>query len=109
MEVWVARYWDDPDAFKPERFLGNYPRDAFLPFSGGPRGCIGRGCVSHPFLLQVHELTLRPRFAETEAIAVLTAIVSKYKVEVREEARFAGETFAQCKARLFKSQHSLTV
>ncbi|KAL1946308.1 hypothetical protein VTO73DRAFT_15435 [Trametes versicolor] len=85
------RYWDDPEAFKPERFLGNYPRDAFLPFSGGPRGCIGRG------------------FAETEAVAVLTAIMSKYKVEVREEARFAGETFAQRKARLFKSQHSLTV
>ncbi|OJT02991.1 Cytochrome P450 4A4 [Trametes pubescens] len=84
------RYWDDPEAFKPERFLGNYPREAFLPFSGGARGCIGRG------------------FAETEAIAVLTAIVSKYKVEVREEARFAGETFEQRKARLFRSQYSLT-
>lgn len=41
----IARYWDEPGAFRPERFLGDYPRDAFLPFSGGPRGCIGRGCV----------------------------------------------------------------
>ncbi|EIW55340.1 cytochrome P450 [Trametes versicolor FP-101664 SS1] len=85
------RYWDDPEAFKPARVLGDYPRDAFLPFSGGPRGCIGRG------------------FSETEATAVLTAIVSKYKVEVREEACFAGETFEQRKARLLKSQHSTTI
>lgn len=41
----AARHWDNPEAFKPERFLGNYPRDAFLPFSGGPHGCIGRGFV----------------------------------------------------------------
>lgn len=40
---------------------------------------------------------------------MLTAIVSKYKVEVREEMRFAGGTFEQRKARLLKSQHSLTV
>ncbi|KAI0819406.1 cytochrome P450 [Trametes gibbosa] len=85
------RYWDDPAAFKPERFLGNYPRDAFLPFSGGPRGCIGRG------------------FAETEAVAVLIMVLSRYKVEVRDEARFAGETFEQRKTRLLKSQHSITV
>lgn len=52
MSRWAARYWDEPEAFKPERFLGNYPRDAFLPFSGGPRGCIGRGCV-FPFYLSL--------------------------------------------------------
>ncbi len=69
--------------FKPERFLGNYyPRDAFLPFSGGPHGCIGRGYV---FLCRdscVHVLTWHCRFAETEAVAVLTAFVSKYRVGV---------------------------
>ncbi|KAI8969412.1 cytochrome P450 [Trametes punicea] len=86
-----SRYWEDPEAFRPQRFLGNYPRDAFLPFSGGPRGCIGRG------------------FAETESIAVLSMIISRYKVEVQEEPQFAGETFAQRKARLLKSQHSLTI
>ncbi|KAI8996609.1 cytochrome P450 [Trametes punicea] len=85
------RYWDDPEAFKPERFLGNYPRDAFLPFSAGARGCIGR------------------RFAETESVAVLSMIISRYKVEVQEEPQFAGETFEQRKARLLKSQNSLTI
>lgn len=32
----VARYWKDPHEFKPSRFLdGNWPRDAFVPFSAG--------------------------------------------------------------------------
>ena len=85
-------YWDDPETFRPARFLGNsYNRDAFLPFSGGARGCIGRG------------------FAETEGVAVLTRIIARYRVEVKDEPRFRGETFEQRKARLLKIGHSLTI
>ncbi|OJA08387.1 hypothetical protein AZE42_00972 [Rhizopogon vesiculosus] len=29
------KYWEDPYTFKPERFLGDWNRDAFLPFSAG--------------------------------------------------------------------------
>ena len=43
-----ARYWEDPHAFKPERFLKDWPRDAFLPFSAGARACIGRKSVIFP-------------------------------------------------------------
>jgi hypothetical protein len=31
----AAKYWEDPLTFKPERFLGDWNRDAFLPFSAG--------------------------------------------------------------------------
>jgi len=31
----LARYWEDPHVFKPSRFLEDWPRDAFLPFSAG--------------------------------------------------------------------------
>ena len=31
----LARYWKDPHRFMPERFLGDWPKDAFLPFSQG--------------------------------------------------------------------------
>jgi hypothetical protein len=31
----AAKYWEDPFTFKPERFLGDWNRDAFLSFSSG--------------------------------------------------------------------------
>ncbi|OBZ67576.1 hypothetical protein A0H81_12405 [Grifola frondosa] len=85
------RYWEDPHVFKPSRFLGDWPRDAFLPFSGGPRACVGR------------------RFSETEAVAILSLIISRYKVEVKEEPQFAGETFEQRRERLLKCGSSITI
>ena len=33
----LARYWDDPNTFKPSRFLEDWPREAFLPFSAGEK------------------------------------------------------------------------
>ncbi|KIP05981.1 hypothetical protein PHLGIDRAFT_107570 [Phlebiopsis gigantea 11061_1 CR5-6] len=85
------RYWDDPHAFKPERFHGDWPRDAFLPFSGGARSCLGRRW-----------------FFETEGIAIMTMLVSRYKIEVKEEAEFAGETFAERKERVLRSKRGVT-
>ena len=41
-ENYAARYWEDPFTFRPERFMGEWNRDAFVPFSGGARACIGR-------------------------------------------------------------------
>jgi len=84
------RYWDDPTAFKPERFLGDWPRDAFVPFSQGPRACIGR------------------RFFETEGVAILTMLISQYKVEIKDEPQFANETFEERKTRVLASKPGLT-
>ncbi|KAF9530338.1 cytochrome P450 [Crepidotus variabilis] len=85
------RYWEDPHNFKPERFLKDWPRDAFLPFSGGPRACIGR------------------KFAEVESIAAITAFISQYKVTIKEEPQFAHETFKQKKERVLKTFNALTL
>jgi cytochrome P450 len=46
---WVTHrhpaYWEEPDQFRPERFLPgraqDRPKFAYFPFGGGPRGCIG--------------------------------------------------------------------
>ena len=49
-------HWDDPDTFKPERFLDNnldgQHKLAFMPFGGGPRLCIG----NHFALMEGHLL-----------------------------------------------------
>jgi len=85
------RYWEDPYTFKPSRFLGDWPRDAFLPFSGGVRACLGR------------------RFAETEAIAAITMLVARYKVEVLEEPQFANETFERRRDRILDCHSGLSL
>ena len=40
-----AKYWDDPEAFKPERFMGEAAKKrrpyTYIPFGGGKRSCIG--------------------------------------------------------------------
>jgi len=76
------RYWKDPHKFMPERFLGDWPKDAFAPFSLGARACLGR------------------RFFETQGIASMAMLLSRYKIEIKEEPEFAGETFEERYARI---------
>jgi cytochrome P450 len=81
------RYWKDPEEFQPARFLDpDWPRDAFIPFSTGPRACIGR------------------KFSETEGIAVLTMLVQRYTIEVKEEPQFVAETFAERRTRVLATK-----
>ncbi|KIM26275.1 hypothetical protein M408DRAFT_194729 [Serendipita vermifera MAFF 305830] len=84
------RYWAEPNEFKPERFLGNWPKHAFIPFSGGARSCIGR------------------RFAEIEGVVALSMLIRNYRVTITDDPRFAGETFEERKARLFKMHIVIT-
>jgi cytochrome P450 len=37
------KYWDEPEEFRPERFIGNQKRTpyTYIPFGGGKRACIG--------------------------------------------------------------------
>ncbi|KAG7093386.1 hypothetical protein E1B28_007067 [Marasmius oreades] len=85
------RYWKDPHEFRPSRFRENWPKDAFLPFSAGARACIGR------------------KFFETEGIAILTMLVSRYKITLKDEPQFAGETMEEKKARAFTTKIGITL
>jgi hypothetical protein len=63
------------------------------------------------FCLEKRDLILSPyhRFAETEAVAVLSYSLLRYKVAVTEEPQFAGETFEQRKERVLRTEHKLTL
>lgn len=60
-------YWDDPIAFKPERFVGLSSRDklrAFYPFGAGPRLCIGNNFAMAEMTLflqaMIHRFDIQP-------------------------------------------------
>ena len=63
------RYYDDPDAFRPSRWRDRDPQSvgyAYVPFSEGPRACIGR------------------LFALWESKVVLALIGQQYRIESLE-------------------------
>ncbi|MHB8526369.1 MAG: cytochrome P450 [Candidatus Acidiferrales bacterium] len=72
MSQWVThrdpRYFPDPLAFRPERWLdglaARLPTHAYFPFGGGPRRCIGQG------------------FALMEASLVAAAIAQRFRFEL---------------------------
>jgi cytochrome P450 len=60
------RWWKEPDAFAPERWLEpdpDRPHAAFLPFGAGPRMCVGEP------------------FARLEAVLLLTRIARRWRFE----------------------------
>src|SRR5205807_7488657 len=69
-------FWDNPEAFDPDRFLPERsvgrPRHAYFPFGGGPRLCMGA------------------EMAIMETLLILSMIVQKYRLHLvschREEA-----------------------
>ena len=67
------RYFSEPEAFRPERWMGNLarelPRFAYMPFGGGPRICIGQ------------------RFAMIEAILVLTTMAQRFSMAWRPDRK----------------------
>lgn len=82
------RYWKDPEVFNPSRFLGDWPKEAFMPFSQGAHACMGR------------------KFSETEGVAVLTMLISRYKITVSGKP---GETFEEKKERVLKTTMGITL
>lgn len=59
--------WDQPEAFRPERFLdGSPPRFAYMPFGAGPRICLGAAfaMMEATLLLAALAQHFDPRLAE---------------------------------------------
>jgi cytochrome P450 len=67
-----GRWYDDPDAFRPERWTDEFeselPDYAYYPFGGGPRHCIGM------------------RFARMESKLAIATLARRYRFETVTEA-----------------------
>jgi cytochrome P450 len=77
LSPWVtqrdARWWEDPAAFRPERWLDEgaraaRPRFAWFPFGGGARVCIGE------------------HFATSEAVLILAAVARRWRLRIAPDA-----------------------
>lgn len=70
LSQWVMhrdpRYYDEPDAFRPERWLDGLadrlPPGAYFPFGDGPRRCIGQGFALLESALVIATIAQRFRF-----------------------------------------------
>jgi cytochrome P450 len=72
-----ARFWENPDAFDPDRFSPERsqgrPRFAYYPFGGGPRLCIGN------------------HFAAVEAGLIIAAVAQRYRLCLQSGHEIAVE------------------
>ncbi|MRX66795.1 Cytochrome P450 [Flavobacterium resistens] len=56
------KYWENPDEFIPERFLGEQKKQSmqyFYPFGAGPRMCIGAGFAIYEMCLAISQIVKR--------------------------------------------------
>ena len=67
------------------------------------RGDGGYYCRISPSFLRLIQRLSCYRFFEIEAVTVLTMFISRYKIEVKYESRFSGETFDERKERILRA------
>ncbi len=76
----LPQYFDEPDAFKPERFTPeiekSLPKFAYMPFGGGTRVCIGNA-----FAMMEAQLLLAT-IAQTYRLAVAQSEPVPYKAQI---------------------------
>ncbi|CAD5113963.1 DgyrCDS3126 [Dimorphilus gyrociliatus] len=68
------KYWDDPEEFRPQRFLKDdkilYNLNGYAPFGDGPRSCAGE------------------KFAKTEIAIVIGTMLQKYELSIKEDVNY---------------------
>ena len=101
------KYWENPEIFKPERMskenIRQYPKYAFLPFSGGQRICIGSNFALTEARITLCKIIKRFDFTINKIVPIkpMARITIKPSKEIRlrmlsrkNEGRKANDTYA---------------
>jgi cytochrome P450 len=85
------RNWTDPEAFVPERWLGDAKykddnRAVMNPFSFGPRNCLGKRYVSDPQLNGVRYANRFDSLAHAEMRLIAAKVLFNFDLELKEES-----------------------
>ncbi|XP_044260316.1 cytochrome P450 4g1-like [Tribolium madens] len=93
-----SEFWKEPNKFDPDRFLPenntNRHRYTFIPFSSGPRNCVGYkyGIMSVKVLLStiLRKYTIKPsEYKKLEDIEMIISVVAKpisgYKIKLEKK------------------------
>eukprot|EP01133_Synstelium_polycarpum_P009150 gene9150-10735_t len=86
-------YWVDPEVYLPERFIGNNHTEYWLPFSVGPRDCVGKNLAIDELYVACASMLMNFNFKSTDGQPLDTAekfgvtIAPATKIKVLLEAR----------------------
>ncbi|TCN60517.1 cytochrome P450 [Flavobacterium circumlabens] len=80
------KYWENPDAFNPERFLGEQRKHSmqyFYPFGAGPRMCIGAGFAIYEMCLAISHIVKNYKVVSVENTVDFNPLITLKPVGVK--------------------------
>ncbi|MCP2027051.1 cytochrome P450 [Flavobacterium sp. HSC-32F16] len=83
------KYWNNPDEFIPDRFLGEQKKESmqyFYPFGAGPRMCIGTGFAIYEMCLTISQIVKKYVIKSNNDVVQFNPLITLKPVNV--EASF---------------------
>lgn len=80
------KYWNDPDEFIPERFLGEQRKESmkyFYPFGAGPRMCIGTGFAIYEMCLTISQIVKKYFIKSNDDVIQFNPLITLKPVNVK--------------------------
>lgn len=80
-----VKYWENPDDFNPERFLGEQKKQSmpyFYPFGAGPRMCIGAGFAIYEMCLAIAHIVKNYKITSVETTVQFNPLITLKPVGV---------------------------
>jgi cytochrome P450 len=90
------RHWSDPEEFRPERFapqaIAQTHRYAYIPFSAGPRHCVGETFAIYEMAIHLYHTARAFRLRSSRAGAMaMAAMEAKINLRLREDLMMTVE------------------